>query len=410
MNAPAVDVSTMTLGTSGPQFILPSKPSSFSLYSAEAMAAVEFYGKMLAKSGFFGTSSNEQCMALVFFAMSENESIVELKRKYHVISRDLTMRADYMLAEFRRLGGDYHWVDMGDSGERAVLWMKYKSNEAEVVFTLDDAKKQGLVKPNSNWIKNPGAQLRARVQTKGVRALAPEVLAGFCTDDELQGNDSDDIPSGVSLTVGESNGASLVARMHAEKAAKAAAVEQAEHASAESASQERSTETLKQELQKQLDGMATPEQIAELNRLLVVLSIPTDAQHVAFAKRGVSTAADLTSDQITEMIANLQTMVAPNTDHMQSTDGTTVIETDGPITKELEAELRSLINEVAQMPNGMVVVTGLKEHLDNNGLMLVDLTFNEGRKMKAALEKKQLEIFTSLMLTNSTAAGGETKN
>lgn len=400
MNAPA----TMLNSDVSPLQILPSAPisQSFSLYSSEAVAAVEYYGTILAESMFMGTSSKPQGKALVFFAMSENISITELKRRFHVMGKQLTMRAEYMLAEFRRIGGKYRWIDMGTKGDKAVLWLKYLDNEGQVEFTIEDAKRQGLVKPDSNWTKNPAAMLRARVSTAGIRAFAPEVLAGFYSDEELQGTEHDEIPNSVSLTVGENNAHSLIQKMQEEKQAATANSTVAEPPSSEQI--ETSTESLKQSAQQQLAAMATPEQLAELDRLFVLVGVTKEQQIVGIAKRGVSRAEDLSSEQISEMIANLKTKV-PETDHMQTSTGVTSIETDGPITKELDAQIRAKIEEVAQLPGGMEIVTGLKEHLNEHNVKLVDLTFNEGRKMLAALEQKQLNLFIDLML-----AGGALKN
>lgn len=53
-------------------------------------------------------------------------------------------------------------------------------------FTLDDAKKAGLLRPGSPWEKYPRAMLRARVTSEACRSLFPEALMGaIYTHEEL---------------------------------------------------------------------------------------------------------------------------------------------------------------------------------------------------------------------------------
>ena len=162
--------------------------TAISVYrSNNPVELVKEYGRVIAKAKFFGCSNIEQGEALALMSMSEGLPISEMRRRYHIVNGcDLSMRADYMRAEFRRLGGEYEWKNLGDDGKEAVIRVKYANNDLEVKYTIEDAKREGLVKSKSRWEKDPGSMLRARVSTKAIRIVCSEVLAGFATDEELE--------------------------------------------------------------------------------------------------------------------------------------------------------------------------------------------------------------------------------
>jgi len=55
-------------------------------------------------------------------------------------------------------------------------------------FTLEDAKRAGLIRPNSPWEKFPAALLRARTISAACRAVAPDAIMGCYTPEELGGH------------------------------------------------------------------------------------------------------------------------------------------------------------------------------------------------------------------------------
>ena len=99
-----------------------------------------------------------------------------------------------MTAEFRRRGGKVRWLQLGDSGT-AEAEFEFEGQTLRMAFTLDDARKllgkgkdgkDRIDKPGGNWEKDPGAMLRARLTSKAIRILAPEIVAGVYTPEEVQ--------------------------------------------------------------------------------------------------------------------------------------------------------------------------------------------------------------------------------
>lgn len=328
--------------------------------------AVEKYGDMIALSGLFGCQNKPQGQALVLMAMSENLSITEMKRRYHIVNgNDLSMRADFMLAEFRRLGGEYSWVDQGDAGKQAILHVKFKTNELDVKFTIEDAKAQGLIRKGSRWEKDPGSMLRARATTKAVRMVCPEVIAGFPTDEELEAD--------------------------GQVAAKPQTPKQEEQIP--EAEYTVTTSTPAQPAPEAEEGKATGNQIKELTKLFTDLGIPADAQLKAIQKRGARDMGDLSQEGAHEIIAALrsklnETVEAPSVAKDDVHSGPA----DGPCDQQQIDEIKNQIKQLAQT-DGDAIPNRIKAHLTSQGMKVADLSSSEAQQLLDCLAKKNLEAF-----------------
>ena len=155
-------------------------------------------GKILQSSQMLGVHNPGDAFVLAWHCLAEGISPLEFSKRYHLIGGKLTMRADYMHAAFRIAGGRIHWVNTGEDGMEAVGEF-YADEDAEPVrvsFNIEDARKllgkntkhncDAIDAPGSGWTKDRGAMLRARVISKGIRMVAPEVIAGVYTPDELE--------------------------------------------------------------------------------------------------------------------------------------------------------------------------------------------------------------------------------
>lgn len=60
-------------------------------------------------------------------------------------------------------------------------------------FTIEDAKRAGLVQPRTPWEKFPAAMLRSRVISAACRAVFPDALSGCCYTSEELGGEAIDV-------------------------------------------------------------------------------------------------------------------------------------------------------------------------------------------------------------------------
>lgn len=143
-------------------------------------------GNFIAQSGMLGASSPAAGMVIATTCVQERMSILEFGRRYHVDGRGkVTMRSDRMLAEFMALGGTVEWLQW-DKEAALGKWSYGANKDKEIGFTYKEAEEAGYIKPNSNWEKDPAAQLRARCITRAVRMICPAAAAGVYCPEEMQ--------------------------------------------------------------------------------------------------------------------------------------------------------------------------------------------------------------------------------
>jgi hypothetical protein len=153
------------------------------------MTAIAELGNMFHKSGIMGVSTPGDGAVVALTCMCEGITPLEFAKTYHIINGRPSMRADMMHAKFRGAGGKVSWINMGDDGKAAEATFEFDGQTQQMKYTIEDAKNvvgDKLDKPDSNWRKDRGAMLRARLITKAIRILAPELIAGVYTPDELE--------------------------------------------------------------------------------------------------------------------------------------------------------------------------------------------------------------------------------
>ncbi len=151
--------------------------------------AIEKLGNWLVKSGMINAEKPEQGPIMAMTCMIERISPVEFLKKYDIVGNRLSQKAASMLAEFRaKYGGEFRWLETGDDGVKASIWLSYKGSEMTVEYTMKEAEAAGLPGgKNPNWKTRKGVMLRARCSTKGLRMICPEIAAGVYAPEELEG-------------------------------------------------------------------------------------------------------------------------------------------------------------------------------------------------------------------------------
>lgn len=114
-------------------------------------------------------------------------------RSIHIIDGKPTYSAELMVALVRRAG---HSITGSSSTESATVKGRRRDNgdEIEVTWTLEDAKRAGLLN-KQNWVKYPQSMLWARAVSQLCRELFPEVAQGngFYTSEEMGAEDTDEL-------------------------------------------------------------------------------------------------------------------------------------------------------------------------------------------------------------------------
>jgi hypothetical protein len=176
-----------------------STANSVGIYNkiTDPIQAIEKMGEMIWASGMFGCVKPEQGMVLAMQCLAEGKAPLELAKTYHIIEGKLTMRADAMLGRYLTTGGKVKWLVRSDTEVRAV-WTK-DGNDVEISSTLEEFKNNGIALSakgglKDNWRKFPKQMLTARNVSEAVRLLAPQIISGIYTPEEVADFSSQDKP------------------------------------------------------------------------------------------------------------------------------------------------------------------------------------------------------------------------
>jgi hypothetical protein len=154
--------------------------AAFSVADIQAMAA------SVAKSRLFGLDE-AQAFTLMLLAQSEGIHPIKAVQRYHVIQGRPAMKADAMLADFQRIGGTVEWLTESDDREKCEAVFRHPVHAPSgktIRFGMNDAKAAGLAGKDV-WKQYPASMLRARVTSIGIRMIAPGIVAGLYTPEEV---------------------------------------------------------------------------------------------------------------------------------------------------------------------------------------------------------------------------------
>lgn len=153
-----------------------------------SMADLARAGEAVSQSGMFGVTNAGAGMVVVATCQSQGISLMEFARTYHIIEGKPSMRADAMLAEFRKRGGRYRMVS--NTVEKAAAVFEFEGTSIEFTVTIDDAKRTGDAFKSDgktlkhNWAHRSDDMLWARMVSKAVRRLCPEIVYGLYSPEE----------------------------------------------------------------------------------------------------------------------------------------------------------------------------------------------------------------------------------
>lgn len=169
------------------------EPANMSELRALAQAA--------AASRFFGAQTPEQALMVMMAGRDLGLSYPQALRAFHVIDGKPSLSAQGMVAVCLQSGKcEYFEVQASSDTSATVVAKRINRPERSVTFTLDDARRAGLV-GKGNWAKYPRSMLVARAQAALAREMFPDMLLGLYTDDEQAGVAASSSPPPVAVEV-----------------------------------------------------------------------------------------------------------------------------------------------------------------------------------------------------------------
>jgi len=148
----------------------------YQLKDMQVMAAA------VAKSGLFGMKSEDQALALMLVAQSENQHPATITQDYDIIQGKACRKTHSVMARFQMMGGKVEWHQLTDMVADATF-SHPAGGALRIEWTIEQAKKANLT-GKDNWKNYPRAMLRARLIAEGVRAVYPAAIGGMMIAEE----------------------------------------------------------------------------------------------------------------------------------------------------------------------------------------------------------------------------------
>jgi hypothetical protein len=140
------------------------------------------------KSGLFGVKNQDQAVALMLLAQSENAHPFSVCTQFDIIQGRPALKSSAALARFQAAGGKIQWIERTDT-KASAKFNHPSGGELIVEWTIEMAKAAGLT-GKQTWAQYPRQLLSARVLAEGVRAILPGCLNGIYLAEEVQDFDS----------------------------------------------------------------------------------------------------------------------------------------------------------------------------------------------------------------------------
>lgn len=151
------------------------------------MGSIKSLSQAFQESGLFPDIQSEaQAIVKVIAGQELGLPPFYSMQNFYIIKGHLSMAAETMGLLLKRTG-KYNYRVKEHTDERCSIQFYENGKEAYLsTFTMADAKRAGLVKPDSGWVKYPKAMLFSRTMSSGSKIVAPELMGKTYTKEEAE--------------------------------------------------------------------------------------------------------------------------------------------------------------------------------------------------------------------------------
>ena len=162
----------------------------------EGAELIKLIGMGLMKANPDGIPDSKHGAMIALSCLMEGKTPVQYLMEYDFIKAKPAKKAITIQGQFIQAGGHIKWHDWGKDGKKAEATFTYKGDTMRNVYTIEEAKKEidskTFKKADGNWQRRPGPMLCKRLLTQTLRLIAPELVIGVYTADELGDDRLDD--------------------------------------------------------------------------------------------------------------------------------------------------------------------------------------------------------------------------
>jgi hypothetical protein len=149
--------------------------------------------KAFYESGMFSdTKSQAQAIVKIIAGAELGLPAVYSMQNINLIRSRLTSSANTLAMLVKRSGKYDYRITEHNEQKCSIDFYQKDEKLGNSTFTMEDAKRADLIKPDSGWIKYPRAMLFSRAISQGARIYCPDAIGGIYTDEEMMSIPWDD--------------------------------------------------------------------------------------------------------------------------------------------------------------------------------------------------------------------------
>jgi len=144
-------------------------------------------GMVFAQSGMFpDIKSQAQAVVKILAGRELGFGPIYAMTKVYIVKGRIMVAAEAFGAKIKASGRYDYSVKVLNDDECALVFTDSSKPVYESRFTMADARKADLMKPESGWMKWPRAMLMSKALSQGARIVCPHVIAGAYTPEDLE--------------------------------------------------------------------------------------------------------------------------------------------------------------------------------------------------------------------------------
>jgi hypothetical protein len=168
---------------------VPQNATTVDIITGGGLSGFVEFAKVMAAAGALpqGVSGNPaNLLYLVMAGIDAGFRPMQALELYDMIQGKPALSAEGKRVAMLRDGHEFETVE--ESATSCTVRGRRRGSQTwhTASYTLDEAKKAGLIKPGSNWDKHPSDMLFARATARLCRRYFPDVAAGVATIEDLQ--------------------------------------------------------------------------------------------------------------------------------------------------------------------------------------------------------------------------------
>ncbi|MEW6481721.1 MAG: hypothetical protein AB1397_01765 [bacterium] len=164
------------------------------ILSDQEFGILEKWGKLAIQSGILPQGTNPaQAMIIIQAGKEMGLEPTQSLRSMNFIKGRLTMSVQLQLALAKRLG--VRIKELHEKENECVVTLVREDEKITCTYTMDDAERAGLLKPEGNYYKYPKQMLRWRAIGDALRIIAPDFVMGILSPEEAESIELEKIES-----------------------------------------------------------------------------------------------------------------------------------------------------------------------------------------------------------------------